>query len=183
MPIKGEGWEFHIVRSKEQARASDGKRRTVGTYTVFHNGVAQNGDLSGAVAETRGPGDNKKAGNNRRVEAGRYRLFTQAGSKYVTLNYDKSGASNATPKPGLELMDTGKRQEILIHPGRGFLSSVGCINPCTSLPKASEPITYSSSRRRTISIIDDLRSFLGDRFPTRNGKAIPNAFVVIDGDP
>jgi hypothetical protein len=184
MPILKTGWEFHIVRTKEQSRASDGKIRTVGTYAIFHDGVAQTAtDLSGTVAETRGPGANAPAGNNRRVEAGRYPLLTQAGTKYVTLNYSESGSTSATPKPGLELGDTGKRKEILIHPGRGFLSSIGCINPCTSLPKASELITYSSSRRRVISIIDDLKAFLADKFPKSNGKKIPNAFVVIDGEP
>ena len=73
MPIQGDGWEFHIVRNAEQRRSSDGKRRTVGRYQVFHDGVRQIGaGLSGTVAETRGPGTNQPAGNNRRVEVGRY---------------------------------------------------------------------------------------------------------------
>jgi hypothetical protein len=71
----------------------------------------------------------------------------------------------------------------LVHPGQGFLASVGCINPCTSLPKPSETITYISSRRRVISLIEDMKSFLGADFPTSNGKRIPRAFVVIDGEP
>jgi hypothetical protein len=184
MPIKNEGWELHIVRTSEQRRAADGKRRTVGTYQVFHNGVKQTGaGLYGTVAETRGPGANKPAGNNRRIEPGRYPLFTQAGSKYVTHGFSTSESKTARPKPGLELKDTGERGEILIHPGQGFLSSIGCINPCTRLPLATETIDYVPSRRRIIAIIDDLKAFAGANFPATNGKRIPNAFVVVDGEP
>ena len=183
MPIAGEGWEMHIVRHSEQRRASDGKRRTVGTYQIFHDGVAQPGtDMSGTVAETRGPGANRPAENGRRVEPGRYPLFTQDGERYVTINYKTSEATNATPKPGFELKSTGQRTEILVHPGQGFLSSIGCINPCKSLPNAREMIDYVPSRRRVISLIEDMKSFVG-RFPSSNGKKIPRAFVVIDGEP
>ena len=63
------------------------------------------------------------------------------------------------------------------------LQIVGCINLCTSLPDATEPIDYAPSRRRSIAIIDDLRAFLGADFPTTNDEPIPRAFVVIDGEP
>lgn len=184
MPIQSTGWEFHIVRKSEQRRSSDGKRRTVGRYQVFHNGVAQKGaGLSGTVAETRGPGANKPAGNNRRVEVGRYPLFTQDGARYVTIGFKNSESTSATPKPGLELKDTGQRSEILIHPGQGFLASIGCINPCTSLPDADEMIDFVPSRARVIAIIEDLKKFSDGSFPSKNGKRIANAFVVIDGEP
>jgi len=183
MPIEKTGWEFHIIRKSEQRRPS-GKRRTVGRYEIFHDGVKQTGaGLSGTVAETRGPGANQPAGNNRRIEEGRYPLFTQDGSKYVTIGYKESESASAKPKPGLELKSTGQRSEILIHPGQSFLASVGCINPCTSLPNAAETIDFVPSRKRVIAIIDDLKAFAGDSFPTKNGKRIPNAFVVIDGEP
>lgn len=182
MPITGQGWEMLISRQREDNR--NGRRRTVGKYKIFHNGQEQSAaNLKGTVAETRGPGDNATAGNNRRVKAGRYPLNTQAGSKYVTLNYTRNTNPAAIPRPGIELGNTGNRSEILIHPGRGFLSSIGCINPSKSLPNASEDITFSTSRERTIAIIDDMRSFLGAQFPSRNGKPIPNAFVVIEGEP
>jgi hypothetical protein len=184
MPILGTDWELHIVRRSEQVRASDGKRRTVGAYQVFHHGVPQTGaGLSGTVAETRGPGANAPAGNNRRIEAGRYPLAAQNGTKYDTIGYHTSASPAVSPKPGLELLRTELRREILIHPGRGFLSSIGCINPCTRLPNAMEMIDYVGSRRRTIALIDDLRAFLGNQFPTQNGRPIPRAFVVIDGEP
>ena len=101
----------------------------------------------------------------------------------MTWNYTSNTNPAAIPRPGIELGDTGNRTEILIHPGRGFLSSVGCINPCKSLPNANEDITFSISRTRTIAIIDDMRSFVGAQFPNSNGRRIPRAFVVIDGEP
>jgi hypothetical protein len=184
MPIKGIGWEFHIVRKSEQKRVSDGKRRTVGTYQVFHNGVKQTGaGLSGTVAETRGPGANKPAGNNRRIEEGIYPLFTQAGINYVTIGYKDSESPSAKPKPGILVAQTNKRIGILIHPGRGFLASVGCINPCTSLSNATVMIDYVPSRKRVIAIINDMKAFSGAAFPTKNGKKIVNASLVIDGEP
>jgi hypothetical protein len=117
------------------------------------------------------------------VEEGRYPLFTQDGEKFVTIGFRDSESPTARPKPGLELKETDKRTEILIHPGQGFLSSIGCINPCTSLPNADEPIDYVPSRNRVLAIIDDLRAFGNGTFPTRNGRRIPNAFVVVDGEP
>jgi len=184
MAITGHGWEMLIVRESVQKRSSDGKKRTVGRYQVFHDGVAQTGaDLSGQTAESRGPGANAPAGNGKRVEAGTYPLATQDGAKYVTIGYTASNNHTALPRPGIELRSTGLRTEILIHPGIGFLASIGCINLCTALPTAAEPITFASSRRRVISVIDDLAAYLGAAFPASNGKAIPNAHVVIDGEP
>jgi hypothetical protein len=151
---------------------------------LFHDGAEQQGrDMSGTVAEARGPGANAPPQNGRRIEEGRYPLFTQDGGKYVTWGYKESESPHARPKPGIELKSTGQRSEILIHPGIGFLSSIGCINPCTSLPNAGEPITYASSRRRVIALIEDLKAYLGAEFPPRNGRRIPKAFVVIDGEP
>jgi hypothetical protein len=184
MPITASGWEMHIVRKSEQRRPSDGKVRTVGTYQIFHDGVAQTGTgMKGMVAETRGPGANAPAGNNRRIEEGRYPISTQDGAKYVTVGYKLSESATAKPKPGIELNSTGKRSEILIHPGQGFLASVGCINPCTSLPNAGETIDFAPSRKRVIAVIEDLKAFLGSGFPTKNGKKIPRALIVIDGEP
>jgi hypothetical protein len=179
MPITGSGWEILIKRSSVQRRGS--RARTVGTYQVFHNGAPT--PLKGMTAESRGPGDNKVPRNGKRVEPGSYPLATQAGSKYVTHNYRDGDNPRVKPKPGIELLKTGKRAEILIHPGIGFLASIGCINLCTSLPNADEPISYPGSRKRVIAMIEDMRSFLGAGFPGTNGKPIPNAFAVIEGEP
>lgn len=184
MPITGDGWEMHIVRTAEQHRPSEDRTRTVGNYRIFHDGVAQAGPaMSGMVAETVGPGRNVPVNNGLRIEAGRYPLATWGGDDYVTHGYSPSDDPAAGPKPGLELRDTGERTEILLHPGHDFLASIGCINPCTSLPDASEDITYASSRRRVITIIDDISAFVGAGFPPTNGHRIPNAFIVIDGEP
>ena len=122
MPIIGEGWELHIVRSTEQRRARDGKRRTVGTYQVFHDGVAQaSAHLRGMTAETRGPGSNAVAGNNRRIEVGRYPLATQAGTKYVTWDYTQSASPSALPRPGLELSETEAQIGNIAPPGERLL--------------------------------------------------------------
>jgi hypothetical protein len=184
MPIKGVGWEFHIERKSVQTKPGSTRKRTVGKYQIFHDGVAQTGPgMKGTVAESKGPGANKPVGNGKRVEAGTYPLATQDGGKYVTWNYKISDAANVTPKPGFELTKTGERTEILIHPGNGFLSSIGCINPCTSLSGPGIGIDFKPSRERVIAIIEDMKAFLGADFPKRNGKKIPNAFVVIDGEP
>jgi hypothetical protein len=34
-----------------------------------------------------------------------------------------------------------------------------------------------------IQIILDMRNYVGAKFPSVNGKGIPDAFVVIDGEP
>jgi hypothetical protein len=182
MPRSNVGWELHIIRKSTQKRVPDGKVRTIGTYQVYHDGVAVPG-LSGVTAESRGPGDNSVAQNGRRVEAKTYPLWTQDGTKYDTIGYVQNESTSAKPKPGIELKKTGARSEILIHPGIGFLASIGCINLATNLPHAGEPISYKGSRRRVIALIEDMKAFLGAGFPTMNSKPIPNANVVIDGEP
>jgi hypothetical protein len=186
MPITGNGWEIHFQRTAVQRNPNNGKLRTVGRYQVFFNGAPQSGaDLSGAFAERPGPGNNGKAGKTHglRIEAGRYPLFTQDGTKYKTHGFAQSNMINALPRPGVELGNTGERSEILFHPGIGFLSSIGCLNLCTELPDGAAGITYTSSRRRVISVIENMRSLLGDDFPETNGKAIGQAFAVVDGEP
>jgi hypothetical protein len=184
MPTTGQGWEILIERKTTQRRASDGKVRTMGAYQVFHDGQPVAG-LAGTTAESRGPGDNSVAENGKRIEAGRrYPLWTQDGTKYDTIGYVQDESTNARPKPGIELKETGARTEILIHPGvNSFLSSVGCINLCTSLPHSGERIDYPGSRRRVIALIEDMKAFLGAAFPSQNSKRIPNAWAVIDGEP
>ena len=183
MPIRGQGWEIHIERKSMQSRNyGKARQRTIGTYQVYHDGKRQPG-LSGVTAERGGPGDNSTPGNGKRVEEGIYPLWTQDGTKYDTMGYHRSEATNVIPKPGIELMETGKRKEILIHPGQYFISSIGCINLATNLPHAGEPISYKGSRKRVIALIEDIKAFLGNDFPNKNGARIPRAWAVIDGEP
>lgn len=185
MSVSGSGREILFERKVVQSR-SPGKERTVGNYQVFHDGISQTGpDMTGMFAERPGPGDNSATGKSGklRVKEGTYPLATQNGMKYKTIDYYDDDNKMTKPRPGVELLDTDHRKEILFHPGSGFLWSVGCINLCTNLPDASEDITFVSSRRRVISVIEDMKSYLGADFPKRNGKAIPRANAVIVGEP
>ena len=131
-----------------------------------------------------GVGKNAPAGNGRRIEEGHYPLSTQDGAHYKTWNYDPTENIGKNPKPGFLVLDTNQRVGILVHPGKNsFLSSVGCFNPCTSLPTAAMIIDYKPSRARVIAMIEDMKGFAGSGFPTRNGRRIPNAFIVVDGEP
>lgn len=170
-------WKLVVTRRGEQVNVS-GKRRTVGAYQVFINGqpVAA---LSGDMAETRGPGANRPAGNNRCIERGNYDLHIQSGTKYATIGYTSNVNPSALRRPGLLLLPTDQRVGILIHPARGFLWSVGCLNPATALPNASSQIDFIDSRARVIALIDSLRSTLGSMFPTAGGQKIPDATVEI----
>jgi hypothetical protein len=164
-------WELIITRIDEQAR--NGRRRTVGNYRIKHDGVSVD-QLRGMVAETRGPGDNSTSGNNRCVEARKYDLY-----KYVTIGYTSNTNPAALKPPGLLLLPTGHRTGILIHPGRGFLSSIGCINPAGTLATPNDNIDFGDSRKRVSAIIDYLKAFVGSAFPSSNGGQVPNASVVI----
>jgi hypothetical protein len=178
MPINGTGWEMVVTRLREDRRGTN--RRTVGNYQVRHNGKAVDG-LSGMCVETRGPGDNSHAGNNRRIEAGRYPLKTHAGPKYVTFSYAKSVTGR--PRPAIEIDKTGARSAILFHPGQSFMSSVGCINPAGKLANASAELDLKYSRARVSAVIDDMAKFFGVSFPKKNDQTIANAWIVLEDVP
>jgi hypothetical protein len=137
--------------------------------------------LSGAIAETRGPGTNTPTGNNRCIEAGSYNLHVQSGEKYATIGYTANTNPTALRRPGLLLLPTGERVGILIHPACGFLWSIGCLNPARALSNASSQIDFLDSRSRVIALIDSLRTTLAGAFPTEGGRRIPGATVVIRG--
>jgi hypothetical protein len=174
------GWELRITRQREDKRGT--KRRTVGRYQVFRDDSPVTG-LSGMIVETKGPGDNSHAGNNRRIKAGTYPLRSHSGPKYVTFGFTTSTNPTALKRPALEVGKTAPRRAILIHPGRGFLSSVGCFNPSKGLANAAADIDFVDSRSRVIDLIHDLRTFLGETFPPVNDKEIPLASIVIEGEP
>ena len=173
-------WELRIQRIREETGPN--KTRTVGNYQVLHDGK-QVASLSGMTFETRGPGDNSHKDNNRCVEAGTYQLFTQDGKHYVTIGYKNATSPRTMPKPGLLLLPTGKREGILFHPGVGFLSSVGCINPSKPLKGPQDRIDFIDSKQRVIAVIDDLKKLFGAGFPAKNGKPIKGAVVTIIAAP
>ena len=176
MPISGKGWELHVTRSAEQSRSD--RRRTIGAYAIYHDGVAT--ALTGTSVEAKGPGNNEIKGCGRCIEPGIYPLATHDGEHYKTIGYITSDDCDQTPKPGLELRKTDYRDAILIHPGHGFLASIGCINLTASLADGSVDIAFINSRERVVAAIKDLRAYLGDGFPHYNGQPITKARVVID---
>jgi hypothetical protein len=144
MPITGSGWEIHVQRLEEQTRGAT--TRTVGTYRVFHDGEPAAATIAigeiqvplfGTTAEPKGPGQNAgpaTEANPSRILPGRYPLKTSGGPTYKTNNY-RGDQVIAPAMPGVELLGTGNRTDIIIHPGKGeFLSTIGCINLCKSLP-------------------------------------------------
>lgn len=87
------------------------------------------------------------------------------------------GSATTLTKP--ELRNTSARTSILVHPGHGFLASIGCINLTDRLDDGSVDIPFADSRDRVVAVIDDLKDYLGDAFPHRNGIDIPHASVEI----
>jgi hypothetical protein len=182
MPITGRGWELHVNRLGIQTHL--GVTRTYSTYQAHRDGVAI-ADLFGHICECPGKGDNTTADNGKRVEAGRYPLHTQFGI-YRTMGYSLDLHTPAAPHmPGLLLFPSGKRTGILIHPGHPpklYLSSIGCLNPTRPLAH-DQNMDYFESRARVIALIDSLHAFSPASFKNNHPMQIPDAVVVIDGEP
>lgn len=184
MPPDLNGFIVYVSRTHVERRGDNRRLRTVGRYKVTFEGNELTG-LRGATYESRGPGDNTSTGRRlyRRLETGAYPLHTWRGPKYVTLGYSTNDNIRALPRPGILIGDTGDRSAILIHPGIGFLSAIGTINLSRPLDGPEERIDYQESRNRVIELIDAMREKLDDAFPAENGERIPNAWVIITGEP
>lgn len=177
--ITGHGWELRIQRLREERRVN--RNRTVGTYQLFLDGAEAFG-IAGLTCECAGPGDNSRP-NGKRIAAGTYAVATQDGGKYKTIGYQRGPDKRRKPRPGIELTGTGGRSEIILHPGSGFLSSIGCINPSGPLADAASDIDFSVSYAKVVELIETLKGYLGNQFPARDGMAIPQATVCILGEP
>ena len=184
MPITGAGWEFHVQRLG--IHKSGTNIRTYGEYQVFLNGNAI-AALSGNVCESPGPGENDTPATPdqpRRITQGRYPLSTQFGEHYATIGYTTQHPEQH-PMPGVLLGNTGHRSAILIHPGHPptlFLSSIGCLNLTKPL-QPDEVMDFLESRSRVIAVINSLADFAPSAFEQREATPIPDAAVVIDGEP
>lgn len=174
------GFCLHLKRVRQETRASAGFSRTVGEYRCYWNGAEIPG-LTGQIVERGGPGDNTTAvGDNRdrRIREGLYPLAIQDGSHYKTYDYSDN---ESTPKPGLLLKKTDERTAILLHPGKNYISSIGCLNPTSSMTDARSQIDFVDSRRQVIAIISASQTKMKTDFP-RSGT-IRDAFILIEGEP
>jgi len=169
-------WKL-LVRRKSEHRRS-GRRRIVGSYQVLHDGKPIQG-LMGMSVEAPGPGDNTMAGFRHCIEPGVYGLATHYSDRYCTIGYTDNVNPAALPRPGLLLTGTGERQAILVHPGRGFLASTGCLNLTRPLWGGDDDMDFVESRGRVIALIDNLRTFFNGSFPEENGRPIRQAFIEI----
>lgn len=183
MPISGNGWELLVSRHRVQR--SGAQARTYGTYQTFLDGNDIAG-LSGWVCECIGPGDNRQADNGKRIETGGYPLHTHFGDLYQSVGYSTDlQTPGSSPLPGLRLEGTGQRYDILIHPARPptlYLSSVGCLNLTGPLGD-SDTMDFWDSRARVIALIDSLRLFAPAAFTATENTRIPDAWVVVEGEP
>lgn len=183
--IPAVGFCIHLRRVRQERRASKSYARTVGEYACYWTGSPIEG-LTGQIVECGGPGDNTTTiGNARdlRINSGTYPLAIHDGPKYQTFGYSESQSHTATPKPGILLKRTGERSAILIHPGMDYVWSVGCLNPGSQLTTAESKINFVDSRRQVVRIIEAMKEKLGAKFPKTAGTTIPNAVIVIDGEP
>lgn len=183
--IPQSGFVLHITRLRVESKGNGNSKRyrTVGRYECYFNGsLIDDPNLKGATAEPRGPGDNSSTGKKyaRRIKAGQYPLGTHGfgGSKYHSFDYHRS----KRPFPGIYVHDTDERSAILIHRGVGFKASVGCINLTGSIVGPDDPIGPNTSYARMKSFIDEMQARLTD-FPVDPGERIPDAWLVIDGEP
>lgn len=181
--LEGVGWEMLVERL---AMHSNGEQhRTYGRYTLFIDGAPVG--VEGFMGESFGPGDNQTPENGKRVEAGRYPVFTHFG-RYRTIGYaDDAAPPGIDPMPAIRLENTGVRTDILIHPvypakGKIYLASTGCLNPAAALAP-DEDNDFWESRRRTIELIDSLRTFLPAAFVADESLPVHNAVVIIVGEP
>jgi hypothetical protein len=183
MRIAGKGWELHVERFAVHTKGS--LKRTFGRYQVYLEGAAQP-ELNGFICEAQGPGDNSTTGKNkRRVEAGRYQLYTQFGDYRSVGHAEDDEPEGTLPMPGFRLANRGVRTDILVHPGHPptlYLSSIGCLNPTEQIGPR-EVMDYWDSRRRVIAMLESLKAFAPTAFKNRVNTEIPGASIVIDGEP
>lgn len=174
------GWTLLVKRVRREKRAGEARARTVGHYTVLHDGVpVADPLLSGDTVEREGPGDNGYVGKEERrcIEAGTYPIGVQDTDNYSTVDYERNGDH---PRPAILVRDTDRRSAILVHPAADYGSTIGCINLGSGLANANSNLGLMDSTRRVIAVIDDLKAFLGGRFP---GGAFPQCRIIVEDPP
>jgi hypothetical protein len=178
------GLIIFVERIRTERRVDSGFARTIGNYYVTYHGQKLPG-LEGMTIEGPGPGDNSHGGQNRRLEARSYPLFTHAGSgeRFRTIGFATSNEQSARPWPAIRIEETEARSGILIFPAAGYLMGLGTINLSKPLDGPNADIDFQDSRARVIGLIDAMKAQLGSYFPSRNNEKIPSAWIVITGEP
>ncbi|WP_201863200.1 glucosaminidase domain-containing protein [Microvirga soli] len=184
------GVVLQIRRLRAEKRRGKGER-TASMYQLFVDGRPVDG-VAGMVLEPRGPGDNSPIGVqlHTRIKEGTYPLLTHAGSrhlagvtKFKTIGFTTSAEAGAPPMPAIRVGNTKSRTGILLHPGDGYLWSIGCLNPTQQLTDATGNMSYADSRERVIDIVEALRGALANHFPNGNNETIRNATLEVIGEP
>lgn len=182
MPISGTGWELHLKRLG--MHKSGTKQRTYGSYQVYIDGEPVP-SLTGFICERLGPGDNRTAGNGKRIEARTYPLWTQFG-QYRSIGYSTDDeVPGDPPMPAILLLGTGRRTGILIHPAHPphlYLSSIGCLNPTREIGR-EDLIDFWDSRRRVIALLESLKAYAPTAFRHEVSTRIRDALIVVEGEP
>ena len=162
--VPATGWTFFVQRLREEYRSGKSFVRTVGTYQVFHDGVAVAG-LGGMTVERQGPGDDSATGTaeHRCIVARTYPLRSHDTVDYATVGFETDGEH---PRPAIGVGDTDFRTGILIHPAEGYGSTIGCINLSGTLHDATSDFTLADSTARVIAVIQDLQQASGGHLPS-----------------
>jgi hypothetical protein len=174
--IPNNGFCIYLKRLRQEKRANISFSRTVGNYTCYLDSKAVAG-LQGQMVERGGPGSNKS--KNVRIKQGTYPLTVHVGPSYRTFKWKEN---HVLPALGLE--GTDPRFGILIHPchddDHHYLSSIGCINPASSLTTAESGVNLQDSLDRTLAIIEAIQNAY-NTLPKEG--TIPNAVIIIEGEP
>ena len=181
------GYVICIERRRVQGQVGQRFKRTVSEYQAFFDRQPIEG-MNGNAVERQGPGDNSNTGVSRhaRLQEGTYPLFTHAGdrNRYRTFGFANPGGLKSRAWPSIRVGGTGSRSGILIHCAAGFLMSIGCINLTgKALKLGKDDLEFFDSRSRVIGLIQNMKLHLGAKFPSSNNVRIPDATLVIRGEP
>jgi hypothetical protein len=62
--------------------------------------------------------------------------------------------------------------------------SIGCINLTgRALQRGVDDIEFFDSRQRVVGLIQSMKAHLGNQFPSSNNVRIPNAALILRGEP
>ncbi len=172
---------FILIVLRETVELRGSKRRTVGRYFALYKGERIPG-IEGYTYESPGP-SNDRPGSGKRIRSGVYPLATTSGMRYDTFEFGGDNKFGGKKRPGILIADTRERVAILIHPGKGFLSAIGTINLSGKLKGPEDDIVFDDSLARVTQLIKAMKEKLGSDFPKEGFQKIPEAWLVLAGEP